>query len=90
MPQSVIAGGADTLWELEAHDGQRQAVRRARGAHRRAAPAAVVLPQTWGGGLFSTQETFITAKYTRPKVKSLKEISLVKRLYREKNAVKFM
>ena len=46
MPEDVVAGGADALRELEAHDGQRQPVRGARRAHRRAAPAAVVLPET--------------------------------------------
>lgn len=46
MPQCFVAGGANTLRELEAHDGQRQAVRGTRRAHRRAAPPAVVLAET--------------------------------------------
>lgn len=49
MPQCFVAGGANTLRELEAHDGQRQAVRGTRRAHRRAAPPAVVLAETCRG-----------------------------------------
>lgn len=47
MTERFVADGAYALRELEPHNRKWQPVRRTRRAHRRAAPPAVMLSETW-------------------------------------------